>query len=165
MFVRLGRYANEEDDLETFERDKDIVIHRYDTWSMDHTLALIIVPMLKQLKETKHGAPNVDSSDVPMYLKPKQLEIVRYREDGETDENWFKRWDYVLDEMIWAFEQIADDDDDRQFYDDSGVDYDEPDINVRSRQLKVDHEGLDKHHKRINNGTRLFGKYYRSLWD
>ena len=69
MFVRLGRYANEEDDLETFERDKDIVIHPYDTWSMDHTLALIIVPMLKQLKETKHGAPNVDASDVPMYLK------------------------------------------------------------------------------------------------
>lgn len=165
MFVRLGRYANDEDDLETFERDVDIVIHRYDTWSMDHTLALIIVPMLKQLKETKHGAPNVDASDVPMYLKPKQLEIVRYCEEGETDENWFKRWDYVLDEMIWAFEQIADDDNDGQFYDDSGVDYDESDINVRSRQLKVDREGLDEHHKRINNGTRLFGKYYRSLWD
>jgi len=165
MFVRLGRYANEEDDLETFERDKDIVIHRYDTWSMDHTLALIIVPMLKQLKETKHGAPNVDSSDVPMYLKPKQLEIVRYREEGTTDENFFKRWDYVLDEMIWAFEQIADDDNDGKFYDHSGVDNNEPDLNVRARQLKVDREGLDEHHKRINNGTRLFGKYYRSLWD
>lgn len=137
MFVRLGRYANDEDDLETFERAVDIVIHRYDTWSMDHTLALIIVPMLKQLKETKQGAPNVDASDVPLFLKPSQLEVVRYKEEGTTDKNFFKRWDYVLDEMIWTFEQIADDDNDN----------------------------LDEHHERINNGTRLFGKYYRSLWD
>ena len=67
--------------------------------------------------------------------------------------------------MILAFEQIADDDNDGKFYDHSGVDENEPDINVRARQLKVDREGLDEHHKRINNGTRLFGKYYRSLWD
>lgn len=163
MYVRIGRFANE-DDPEDFKRDEDIVIHPYDTWSMDHTLALIIVPMLKQLKKTKHGAPNVDASDVPMYLKPKQLEVVRYREEGITDENFFKRWDYVMDEMIWAFEQIVDDDNEDQFYDHSEVD-DNADINARARQLKVDREGLDSHHKRINNGLQLFGKYYRSLWD
>jgi hypothetical protein len=28
-----------------------------------------------------------------------------------------------------------------------------------------DIEGYQKHHNRINNGTRLFGKYYRNLWD
>jgi hypothetical protein len=164
MYVRLGRFANDDDDLETFEREQDIIIHNYDTWSMDHTLALIIVPMLKQLKETKHGAPNVDSSDVPMLLKPKQLEIVRYREEGTTDENWFKRWDYVLDEMIWAFEQIADDDSEGQFYDHSECDPNE-DIVESAKKLKVDREGLDAHNKRIDNGLRLFGKYYRSLWD
>lgn len=164
MYVRIGRYSNE-DDPEDFEREEQIIIHRYDTWNMDHTLALIIVPMLKQLKETKHGAPNVDCIDVPQRLQAKQLEIVRYRENGETDPNFFKRWDYVLDEMIWAFEQIANDDNDGQFYDHSEVDENERDINVRARQLKVDREGLEEHHKRINNGTRLFGKYYRSLWD
>jgi hypothetical protein len=139
MYVRLGRFANE-DDPDNFERDQDIVIHPYDTWSMDHTLAIIIVPMLKQLKETKHGAPNVDCIDVPMKLQPTQLEVVRYREEGETDKNFFKRWDYVIDEMIWAFEQIVDDN-------------------------NVDREGLDDHDKRIENGLKLFGKYYRSLWD
>jgi hypothetical protein len=164
MYVRLGRFANKDDDMETFKREEDIIIHNYDTWSMDHTLALIIVPMLKQLKETKHGAPNVDASDVPMYLKPKQMDIVRYREEGITDENWFKRWDYVLDEMIWAFEQITDDDNDSQFFDHSECDPNE-DIVESAKKLKVDREGLDEHHKRINNGTRLFGKYYRSLWD
>lgn len=131
MYVRLGRYPDEDKD-----RDEQIVIHKYDTWSMDHTLALIIVPMLKQLKETKHGAPNVDCIDVPMRLQPKQLEVVRYRESGETDENFFKRWDYVLDEMIWAFEQIAN----------------ETDLS-------------DAEEKRVNSGLKLFGKYYRSLWD
>lgn len=164
MYVRIGRYASEEDDFETFKREEDIVIHNYDTWNMDHTLALIIVPMLKQLKETKHGAPNVDSSDVPLILKPTQLEIVRYNEDGTTDKNFFKRWDYVLDEMIWAFEQIADDDSDSQFYDHSECDLNDS-FEESVKKLKVDREGLEAHHKRIENGTRLFGKYYRSLWD
>ena len=37
----------------------DIVkIDRWDTWSMDHTLADIILPMLRQLKKSAHGAPN-----------------------------------------------------------------------------------------------------------
>ena len=33
-----------------------IKIDRYDTWSMDSTLSMIILPMLKQLKETKHAS-------------------------------------------------------------------------------------------------------------
>jgi hypothetical protein len=131
---------------------------------MDHTLALIIVPMLKQLKETKHGAPNVDCIDVPMKLQPTQLEVVRYREEGVTDKNFFKRWDYVMDEMIWAFEQIVDDDNEARFYDHSEVD-DNADINTRVKQMKVDREALDSHNKRIENGLKLFGKYFRNLWD
>lgn len=164
MYVRLGRYANDDDDYETFKREEDIVIHNYDTWNMDHTLALLIVPMLKQLKKTKHGAPSVDTSDVPLFLKPTQLEVVRYKEDGTTDKNFFKRWDYVMDEMIWAFEQIVDDDDEKQFYDHSDIDP-EDSMEVSVKKLKVDREGLDAHNKRIENGLRLFGKYYRSLWD
>jgi len=163
MFIRLGRYSNEEDS-EDFEREENIVIHNYDTWNMDHTLALIIVPMLKQLKDTKHGAPNVDSVDVPLFLKPTQLETSRYKEDGTTDKNFFKRWDWVMDEMIWAFEQIVDDDNEGQFYDHSEVGEND-DFETSVRKLKVDREGLESHNKRINNGLRLFGKYYRSLWD
>lgn len=157
MFVRIGRYANDEDNLETFEREEHVVIHRYDTWSMDHTLALIIVPMLKQLQETKHGAPFVDMDDRPEHL---HAEVLKY----EEDEHHFEAWDWVLNEMIWAFEQIVDDND-GEFYDLSEVDDNEEDISIRSNQIKVDHEGLKKYHDRIDNGTRLFGKYYRSLWD
>ena len=46
-----------------------IHIDRWDTWSMDHTLANIILPMLKQLKATKHGAPWVAVADVPKELR------------------------------------------------------------------------------------------------
>jgi len=163
VYVRIGRFANE-DDPEDFERDQDIVIHPYDTWSMDHTLALLIVPMLKQLKATKHGAPNVDCIDVPMKLQPTQLEVVRYREEGVTDKNFFKRWDYVIDEMIWAFEQIVADDDEKPFYDHSEISP-EDSMEESVKKLKVDREGLDNHNKRIENGLKIFGKYYRNLWD
>jgi len=125
-------------------------IDPHDTWSMDHTLAPIILPMLKQLKETKHGAPAVEFKDVPEELMPPDAEAVKklYMENGKTDENYFKRWDYVLDEMIWAFEQKC--------RDDWMEDYD---------YNKWDHEGAKAHQDRMSNGFRLFGKYYESLWD
>jgi len=46
-----------------------VKIDRWDTWSMDHTLAKIILPMLKQLKDTKHGSAIVDLEDVPEELR------------------------------------------------------------------------------------------------
>ena len=46
-----------------------VKIDYYDTWSMDHTLADIILPMLQQLKASKHGAPYVDDQDVPEELR------------------------------------------------------------------------------------------------
>jgi len=40
-----------------------IQIDPYDTWSMDHTLSLIIIPMLKQLKEAKRAKMTGRKSD------------------------------------------------------------------------------------------------------
>ena len=127
-----------------------IRIDRFDTWSMDSTLAPIILPMLKQLKESKHGAPAVEFKDVPEELMPPDAEAVKklYMENGETDENFFKRWDYVLDEMIWAFEQKC--------RDDWMEDY---------HYNKWDTDGANAHQERMSNGFRLFGKYYENLWD
>jgi hypothetical protein len=143
-----------------------VKIDRWDTWSMDHTLATIILPMLKQLHETKHGAPNVDDDDVPMSLKstsapPKENE-------WDTDDNHFRRWDYVLDEMIWAFEQKVRDDDESEFFDHSKCgdikDF-AKDPNKHLSKSKVDWNGLKLHQERKQNGFRLFGKYYQNLWD
>ena len=49
-----------------------IRIDKYDTWNMDHTLALIILPMLKQLKQRNHGFSYVDDEDVPKNLRNKK---------------------------------------------------------------------------------------------
>jgi hypothetical protein len=94
-----------------------IRIDRYDTWSMDHTLADIILPMLKQLNATKHGAPHVDDADVPEYLRSHMAQPKEH--EWDTDSLWHMRWDWVLAEMIWAFEQKVKDDAEGQFFDHS----------------------------------------------
>ena len=157
MKVNIGRYPKKD-----ISRRVKIVIDPYDTWSMDHTLALIIVPMLKQLNATKHGAPFVDDEYVPEHLRSTAAPPTE--NDWDIDDNHFKRWDYVLDEMIWAMEQIANDDSESKFYNYSEV-VEEADLMEQIAQMKCDHEGLQKHHDRIANGTKLFGIFFQSLWD
>ena len=146
------------------QRQIYVRIDKYDTWSMDHTLAYIVLPMLKQLKATKHGAPSVDDEDVPEPLRstaPGARD--RCEEAWDHDEHFFDRWDYVLEEMIWAFEQQADNSDD-QFYD-HGEKVAGESLEDSIRKMKVDQEGLQAWQKRKSNGYRLFGKYYEALWD
>jgi hypothetical protein len=138
-------------------------IDRWDTWSMDHTLAPIILPMLKQLKETKHGAPYVESADVPKELRINVHQKVAYKKDGTTDENFFKRWDWILDEMIWAFEQKCRDHWEEDYYGPYIESEDKRELFGRFEW--TDDEGRKKHQERMSNGFRLFGKYYENLWD
>jgi len=135
-------------DRRTGQKQK-IHIDRWDTWSMDHTLAPVILPMLVQLKATKHGAPCVDLEDVPEELRPTNTEEWQklYNEGGETDEKFFERWDWVMDEMIYAFDCKANKDD------------------VYMRFDIKDKDAMNAEQERISNGFRLFGKYYESLWD
>lgn len=163
----------------------DVKIDYWDTWSMDSTLAPIILPMLKQLRDTKHGSPMVDMEDVPEYMRTTTTEdwdsqkvFDFYREDEPEGYDVHKRWDWVLNEMIFAFEHLADDSWENQYY--SG----EIDINQvpcdwnedgtprlyttehgPNHTYKCDYEGIIKVYTRIDNGLRLFGKYFRHLWD
>jgi len=143
-----------------------VKVDYWDTWSMDHTLADIVLPMLKQLKETKHGAPMTDDEDVPDNLK--STSATPKVEEWDTDEFHFERWDWILDEMIWAFERKTIDDDESSFFDHSendpnGFPWDKDGKYVS--KTKVDWEGLKAHQARKTNGYRLFGKYYEALWD
>ena len=145
---------------------KYVKIDRWDTWSMDHTLAHIILPMLKQLSETKHGAPYTEDEDVPEYLRSHMAQPKE--NEWDTDSLHFMRWDWILAEMIWAFEQELKDDDEHQFFDDSECGDEkfpwDKDGQYLSK-IKVDNEGLEAHQKRKANGFKLFGKYYQNLWD
>lgn len=179
MKIHIGPYRK--------NRKIDIRIDKYDTWSMDHTLALIILPMLKQLRDTTHGSHLVDLEDVPESMRTIDHEEWDCQScfDFYHEPNLQKiqcdvhdRWRWVLDEMIWAFEQIVDDDNDAQFHSGKHDIVWEPhsfDEEGKPKYYEMkkgpndthvfDAEGYHKHHERINNGLRLFGKYYRGLWD
>lgn len=169
-YLGLGYFCNYLYELRKFiNRDiRYIKIDPWDVWSMDHTLSPIILPMLKELKRVKHGAPFVSDEDVPPKLRSKtgkggSAHEIHKLDDG-TDKNFFKRFDYILDEMIWTFEQLSSDDHEGKFYDHTESNK-EKDLNKSIRKLKVDRVGLRKHNERIDNGLRLFGKYFRALWD
>jgi hypothetical protein len=127
--VEIGPYSENGED-----RLVSVHIDRYDSWSADHTLALIILPVLKQLQATKQGSPFVKNEDVPEELHSDEADA------WEVDEHFHARWNWVLNEMIWAFDQIVSEEIDNNFED---VAY----------------------HKRLSNGLLLFGKYYQNLWD
>ena len=157
------------------ERKIKVRIDRYDTWSMDHTLALIILPMLKQIKESKHGSPHVDDEDLPDHMRHTYS---KGPNDYETDDPWIHyKWDWVLNEMIWAFEKELDEDWEDQFrygepdYEfihvggEIGTDSELNEMKQRNPDYWVDYDKIKEYYKRIDNGFRLFGKYYRNLWD
>ena len=151
-----------------------IKIDPWDTWSMDHTLAPIILPMLKELQKSKHGSPCVDDEDVPDYLK--SMNAPRCEEEWDTDDNWFKRWDWVISEMIFAFEAKITDNWMAQFItgesDVIWVESDEVYEGDTCHEMKhgpnhtqvYDWEAIAAYEARIQNGFLMFGKYYRSLW-
>jgi hypothetical protein len=159
---------------------KYVKIDRYDTWSMDSTLSPIILPMLKQLKEKKHGAPFVDDEDVPEHLQSTAAPPKENKYD--VDAHHFARWDWVMDEMIFAFECKVDDSWQDAFH--SGehdilwIPVDREGNEVPKGEHKYyqmgkgpkdtyqcDYEGMKVVQARITNGFRLFGKYYEGLWD
>lgn len=145
-------------------------IDNYDTWSMDHTLAYIIIPMLKQLKETQHGSPWTDDEDVPEELRSTSAPPLE--NDYDTDDNHYKRWEYVLDEMIWAFEQKTYNWEEQYTTGEYDFRFEKVEGSECSQMVKgpnhtavTDWEGRKAHQKRMSNGFRLFGKYYESLWN
>jgi hypothetical protein len=152
--------------LDTVHPPIDYVkIDYYDTWSMDHTLSPIIAPMLKQLQSTKHGSPMVDDEDAPEHLRSTAPGARDGCEEWDSDNNIHDRWEWVLNEMIWAFTQLCNNNHEAEFWDHSACDPTEKDLNKSISQIKCNRDGLKAHQARIANGTRLFGKYYQALWD
>lgn len=75
MYVKIGNFKKDED------RQVKIKYHPWDSWNLDETLAMIILPGLKQLRKTSQSYP--------------------------TTLNSFKEWKSVLKEMEWSFKYIA----------------------------------------------------------
>lgn len=144
------------------KRKIKIKIDSYDSWNCDQTLSLIALPLIKQLKETKHGSALVDDEDVPEEIRstsapPKENE-------WDSDEFLHDRWDWVISEIIWTLEQHIDENAEEKFYDHSNVNP-EDNLMKQVKDIKVDREGFDAFNARKQNGFRLLGVYWQNLWD
>ena len=113
------------------ERFISVEIDNHDTWDLFTTLGEVILPALKKFKEKNIGGVNVANEDLPEQL--------------HSETSWHVRWDYILDKMIWAFENVLDDEWEFDLYNE-------------------DRNLYEEKHKEIQKGLELFGKYYRDLW-
>lgn len=143
-----------------------------DDWSADWTIATIVLPLLQKVKENKQGSPKVEDEDVPEHLRSTVCAPVE--NNWETDDNWHKRWSYVLDEMIFAMQEIANDgENELKFHTKEGeIVLGDIDPTTGLGELKFegwestpDSEAANRaYHERIQNGCRLIGLYLRGLW-
>lgn len=169
------------------KRKEEVVIHGYDAWSADHTLAKIIVPLLRRVKEDKHGIPSeflteeynkltsskefwAEKGGGPLHIRADIL----FKESE-------KKWDEVLDHMIWAFEEYTNEEWDEPYWSGEHGDFqsvptgetfwnpitkkDEETFEMKLTGNRIcDWEGRQKHWDRMQEGINLFAKYYSSLW-
>ena len=164
MKVYIGPYRK--------NRKIDVRIDKYDTWNMYSTLAYIILPMLKQLKDTIHGSANMPAFDQTSTSSVQYC--LPFYEEGDklAWEQGHKQWEEVLDKMIWSFEQINTDwekqfesgEIDYFFNKVPGTDYTEC-LHGPNHTFKFDTEGAIQFQKRMQEGFELFGEYYQNLWD
>jgi len=177
MKAKIGKYPRKS------ERKISVEIERFDTWSLDHTLAIIILPALIQLKHTKHGIPSEFCDDhAADYQTQQSFDFMRDDEDKVIVKGE-EKWNEVLDKMIWSFQQLALEDYDNKYhhgkmeidwiktnktYPNPVTGVIEPAYEMKDKDPKshwYDRVGHELHEQRIQEGLELFGKYYRSLWD
>lgn len=163
------------------ERKIDVQIDKWDTYSLDHSIALIILPALIQLKQTKHGVPSKFIASVGSDTDANfSFDFIKEDENAVFDKGC-ARWEETLDKMIWSFQQLVMDD-----YSDK---YHHGKMSIGWKPIKLPnpvtgvvedmYEMVDKnpgehwydidghmmHEERIQEGIELFAKHYRDLWD
>lgn len=163
------------------ERKIDVKVERWDTYSMDHTAALIILPLLLQMKNHKQGVPNEfvcriggDSDDNYCFDFIKD-------DENEVFDQGCRKWEETLDKMIWSFQQLVDDNYSDKYHHGQmkltwkPIEIPDPVTGTVKKAYEMvdenpdehwyDYVGHHLHEDRIQEGLELFGKYYRSLWD
>ena len=119
-----------------------IKVHDYDVWNADYTMAELIYHVLLKYKDDPNAFLTVDKVDAPEGMKRQQ------------------RYEYVIDEMIWTFDCLRTGD----YMDQYIVDEVEDESAFMGIRVNLDKDKMDEIEQRIENGLRLFGKYFRALW-
>jgi len=110
-----------------------------DIWSLDYTIAKFALPRLIRLKEVMHGVPgNFFPEGHNTYDKSEMAAAER-------------KWNEVLDKMIWSMDFIAN--------------YREYDYHPDPDDENRDYSKLKEAEARCQEGLDLFAKYFRNLWD
>lgn len=142
----------------------------YDAWDFKSRHAEWCVPRLKHLRDNHIGYP-VQMEDEE-YLGDTQS-VAPEKGNWESEKHFdecSKKWEDILNKMIWSFEHLddhiepiyPDDYDKRQkkfTYEDGSVAYEALD------DRKPDYTPIEEHEKRVQEGLDLFAKYYQNLWD
>lgn len=126
MKINIKRKKNDKQKLK-------IKINNEDVYNLDITAALILLPMFKRLKKIKKSAAWISDEDVPDELKSTAVSTIS---EYEVDENFDRRYDWVLSEVIWALKRVS----------------------LEGTIL------FDEESDRTDAGLRLMGKYWRTFW-
>lgn len=179
MKVNLGKYPKG-----AAMRRINVEIEDFDTWALDSTLALVILPALIQLKHTKHGVPSHFTDRIGGDFDNNLVFDFIKEDDDKVFDALCNDWDDILDKMIWSFQQLAIEEDYDSKYHHGKMDigwkqtekqYPNPLTGKMEHMYEMvdknpnehwyDHVGHRLHEDRIQEGLELFGKYYRNLWD
>jgi hypothetical protein len=163
------------------ERKIDVKVEQWDTYSMDHTAALVILPLLLQLQQTKHGVPSGLVARTGGDMDNNYCFDFIQEDENVVFDKLCEQWDEILDKMIWSFQQLVDDSYDSKYHHGhmklgwKPVEITNPTTGVIEKMHEMvdenpsehwyDHVGHTLHEERIQEGLELFGKYYRNLWD
>jgi len=146
--------------LEKIPRIQYVKIDEHDTWDACSDLALIIHPILLSLKDNPYSFFVPDDCDVPEEM----------RGFGENGEAWKRKYEWVMDEMIYSFSCIVDPDYDSKYFktfpeiDFERIEDKDGSKIVRVKDYDWDKEAYLENETRIKNGLLLFGRYFRHLW-
>lgn len=176
MKVNMGKYPS------SGERKINVHIEKFDSWSVDSTLAYIILPLLIQLKHTMHGVPNDFTSFIGSEFDDNySFDFIRDDVDKVFDSRCTE-WNDTLDKMIWSFLQLSlEGDYDSKYHhgirNTEWVNHEHVDpvtgkteiysemIDKNPKSHWYDKVGHRLHNDRIQEGLDLFAKHYGSLWD
>ena len=152
-----------------------------DCWNLAESLGEIILAYLKQFKGMKRMGYPVQILTNKEIKDRERTSITEEKKWDRMDNIAVKRWEKILDDMIFSFEYIVDEE---KFV---SLPEDLPDIFLKDEDASLDefndhlNKTLESWHdypsyneykktqaeceKRCNKGLKLFAKYYRNLWD
>ena len=147
----------------------------YDAWDFKSQHAKWCVPRLKHLRDNHIGFPAMlDAPEETERIGVMDSHSIAPEEGNKESEDYHdkqnKKWENILDKMIWSFEHLDDlvepiypDDYDRRqkktTYDDGCVAYESLD------DRGADYGPITDHNKKVQEGLDLFAKHYQDLWD